>query len=137
MKFTSMKKVLLHSLFLILSISLFISCSDDDDEIIIQPSELPQTAQDFVSTHFKDATYIRIEQDKKPDADGALYDVYLSNGFKIEFDTKGLWVEVDGEIQAIPTSIIELIPATIPSYIKTTYPNQYIVSIDKKYMALA
>lgn len=125
-----MKKILLSSLLLVLSMSLFISCSDDD--IIIQSSELPQAAQVFVSTHFNGATYLRIERDKKPDADGSLYEVYLSNGFKVEFDTNGLWVEVDGEMQTVPASIIELLPEAIPNYVKATYPTQYIVSIDKK-----
>ncbi len=76
-----MKKILLSSLLLVLSMSLFISCSDDDDDdIIIQSSELPQAAQNFVTTHFNGATYLRIEKDKKPDADGSLYEVYLSKG---------------------------------------------------------
>lgn len=128
-----MKKILLSSLLLLLSMSLFISCSDDDDDdIIIQSSELPQAAQNFVSTHFNGETYLRIEKDKKPDADGSLYEVYLSNGFKAEFDTNGLWVEVDGEMQPVPSSIIKLLPEAIPNYVKATYPAQYIVSIDKK-----
>lgn len=129
-----MKKIILTSLLIILSIAVFTSCSDDDndDDMIIQSSELPQAAQIFVSTHFNGVSYQRIEKDKYPDADGSLYDVYLSNGFKLEFDTNGIWLEVDGERQTVPASIVALLPTAIPTYITTTYPTQYIVSVDKK-----
>ncbi len=127
-----MKKIIFNSLLLLLSMSLFISCSDDDDDMTIQSSQLPQTAQSFVSTHFSGVTYRRVEKDKHPDADGSLYDAYLSNGFKVEFDANGSWVEVDGEMQAVPASIIALLPQAVPTYVTTTYPTLHIVSIDKK-----
>lgn len=127
-----MRKIILNSLSIFLSLSLFVSCSDDDDDIRIEPSELPKAAQNFVNTHFGTATYRYAEKDKKPAINGALYDVYLTNGFKLEFDINGAWVEVDGEYQEVPASVLALVPENIPSYVKQTFPTQYIVSIEKK-----
>lgn len=127
-----MKKILFSSLLVFLSMSLFISCDDDDDDQVIPASELPVQAQAFVKEHFPNATYNRVERDDHPDDNGGIYDVYLSNGFDLEFDTKGLWVEVNGYSKQVPETIIALLPEGVPTYVKTTYPTLHIASIEKK-----
>ncbi len=119
-----MKKILFTFSFLILSLA-FIACDDDDKTV--STSDLPATAQAFLQTHFPSQKVTRVEKDKDS------YDVYLANGFEIEFKLSGEWDNVDGKGQQIPADIIALLPNTIPSYIAQHYPNQYIVEINKEH----
>ena len=60
--------------------------------------------------------------------DNDSYDVVFTNGYKVEFDKKGNWQEVDCNVDAVPTAII---PAAIRTYIQQNYANSLIVQIDK------
>lgn len=119
-----MKKIL-FTLSLLVASLFFISC--DDDDTVIGVEEMPTNAQTFLQTHFPSQEVRRVEQDK----DG--YDVYLQNGFEIEFTLTGEWDDVDGHGQQIPASIIALIPESIPAYVNENYPNQFIVEINKEH----
>ena len=129
----NMKKVknTIKGLFLATTILLTVSCSNDDNsntnEVVIEASALPETARNFISTHFPDATYRRIEKQSIPDDDGSIYDVYLSNGFEIDFDANGNWTDVNGGNTAIPTAII---PEPITAYVTANYPNLFITTIE-------
>jgi hypothetical protein len=118
-------KKLLFTLSLFVASFTFIACDDDNDKII-STDELPATAQAFLQTHFPSQEIRLVEKDNSS------YDVYLINGFQIEFTLSGEWDEVDGNGQEIPASIIALIPSSIPTYVETNYPNQFIVDINKE-----
>jgi len=125
-----MKKIILTG-FIALSI-LFstTSCNNDDDrESIITSADLPTTSDKFVSTYFPNATYLTVKKQNKADSDGSIYDVYLTNGFEIDFDAAGNWIDIDGNHQAIP---VELIPEKINTYVTTNYANLFVTSIDKE-----
>lgn len=110
---------------------LFASCSNDDDsnQTLIEANALPTIAQDFVATHFNGSTYRRIKMQDTPDADGSVYEVYLSNGFEIEFDATGNWLDIDGRNIAIPAAII---PEPINNHVNENHPNLFITTIEIK-----
>lgn len=118
-------KKLLFTLSLLVATFAFVAC--DDDDTAINFNELPTVAQTFVQTHFPSQEISLVKQEK----DG--YDVYLNNGFEIEFTLTGEWDDVDGRGKEIPTSIIALLPESIPAYVTENYPNQLIVEINKEH----
>lgn len=125
-----MKKIIALAFTAVLSFTA-LSCSDDDNkktnETVINAAQLPQAARDFIAAHFAGVTYTRIEKDAIPDDDGSVYDVYLSNGFEIDFDVNGNWTDIDGNNQAIPTAII---PIPIADYVTANYTGTAITKIE-------
>lgn len=85
--------------------------------------ELPQKAQTFITTHFSGVEVLSATVDDD-------YEVYLANGAKVEFTLQGEWKEVKCPGSKVPAAII---PAAISKYVKTNFPNNAIVKIDKKY----
>lgn len=128
-----MKKILLGLTCLLAVGFTTVSCGDDDDdEVVISATALPSKAQTFISTHFPNVGVSRAEQNKTTESDGTLYEVRLANGFQIDFDANGEWTSVDGNGQIVPSTIVALIPESIPTYIAANY-NLPIIEIDKKY----
>jgi hypothetical protein len=119
-------KKLSFTLSLLIASFAFIACDNDDDRIISKDG-LPTGAQTFLQTHFSSQEVRRVEKDYDS------YDVYLANGFEIEFTLSGEWDDVDGRRQELPSSIIALLPANIPAYVTENYPNQFIAEINKEY----
>lgn len=64
------------------------SCSDDKDEPV-PSAELPVKAKEFVSTYFPTATITLTTKDKDE------YEVFLSEGTRIDFNKAGEWKDVD------------------------------------------
>jgi len=85
--------------------------------------QLPQKAQQFITTNFKGVEVLSATVDDD-------YEVYLANGTKVEFTLQGDWKEVKCPGSAVPAAII---PAAISKYVKTNFANSTIVKIDKKY----
>lgn len=102
---------------------------DNHNEVVVNPTTLPETAKTLISTHFPNATIRLVEKQNNANANGSIYDVSLSNGFEIDFDANGNWTEIDGNHQEIPTA---LIPEKINFYITTNYPDLFITSIDNE-----
>ena len=125
-----MKRVIALAFTAVLSFTA-LSCSDDDNDktndTIIESAQLPQAARDFIATHFPDVTYTRVEKESRPDDDGSIYDVHLSNGFEIDFDVDGNWTDIDGNKQAIPTAII---PVPITNYVTANYAGTTVNTIE-------
>lgn len=125
-----MKKIILSGFIALSLLFTTTSCdSDEDNDHIISVVDLPKLADTFVTTYFPNATYQTIKKQNKADSDGSIYDVYLTNGFEIDFDADGNWIDIDGNHQPIP---ISLIPEKINTYITANYPNQYVISIDNE-----
>lgn len=109
------------------------SCSkDNDDDTQIDPTELPQAARTFVATHFEGLTIVKAEKDNNASANGSIYEVKLSNGTEVDFDINGEWTEVDCQTEAIPASIMALVPENISVYPSQKYPNSPIVQLEKE-----
>ena len=85
--------------------------------------DLPQKAQTFITTHFSGVEVLSATVDDD-------YEVYLANGAKVEFTLQGEWKEVKCPGSKVPAAII---PSAISKYVKTNFPNNAIIKIDKKY----
>ena len=88
---------------------------------VIDPAQLPKAATELVQKHWPscviDFAYI----------DGLEYEVLLSDGTIIEFDSKGIWKEMkctDG----LP---VTLVPMNITRYITERFPKQLIIKCEK------
>ena len=125
-----MKKIILTG-FIALSLLLSTtSCDNDDDhDTVINATDLPAQAGTLVTTYFPNATYLTVKKQNRADNDGSIYDVFLTNGFEIDFDAAGNWIDIDGNHQAIS---VELVPEKINTYVTANYTNLFITSIDKE-----
>ncbi|PWN66959.1 hypothetical protein C1631_019790 [Chryseobacterium phosphatilyticum] len=94
----------------------------------ISANQLPKTAKTFLYTHFKGIPVSSAIEDREIYGVDE-YKVYLNNGMKMEFDSKGSWKEVDGKHQKIPYGFI---PASIKNYSTKNFPNTFIIKIEKK-----
>lgn len=84
--------------------------------------------QQFVSTHFPQATILYSQRDEGE------YEVRLSDGTELDFTRKGEWKNIDCKHSNIYNAVpADLIPAEIANYVKTSFPNEDIVKIDKDY----
>lgn len=121
-----MKKVLFTLALFIVSFA-FIACSDDDDDKKISEEDLPQVSRTFLQTHFKGEEVRLVEEDNDS------YDVYLINGFKIEFNRNGEWDDIDGGTKAIPETILALLPDGIVAYVSENYADKHITEVNKEH----
>lgn len=106
-------------------LAFIISCSCNARDIVIKVQDLPQTAQSFISTHFNG---IEVSFAIK---DGNEYEIRFANGWELEFNRKGEWKTIDCKQQAVPSSIIALIPESIPAYIQGNFANAFVTEISK------
>lgn len=106
-------------------------CSDDNDgpdDTPINSSELPTAAKTFVSQYYDGATILLAEKDYE--AGGVEYDVTLSNGHKITFNSTGEWIDVDAPAgQTVPAAIV---PTAIAEYVTSNYPQAGVNEISKE-----
>jgi hypothetical protein len=93
--------------------------------------ELPQTAKEFMNTHFNGLTYTSVKDENE-------FDVYV-DAYKIEFDQQGVWKQVDGTVikgnyKVLPESFLRTNPLNlITDYLTKEYPNNKILDIEKEY----
>ncbi|MCC9044419.1 PepSY-like domain-containing protein [Myroides sp. M-43] len=100
----------------------------DKDETLINASELPQLAQNFLKEYFNTANIVLVKHEL--DKEGDEYKVYLSNGFKIEFNQVGEWLQV--ETRRMETIPLALIPVRAMTYINSNYSAFKIESIERE-----
>ncbi len=118
-----MKKILL-TLIAIFSVGIFAASADNDK--IINKSQLPAQAQQFIEAHFAgvNLTYAKEERNLFFNS----YEVKLANGAKIEFSSKGNWEEVDCRFGEVPAAII---PQAIKDYIDQNFKGEKVLVIEK------
>ena len=104
----------------VLSIALW-SCSDDDEPVPI--TKLPSSSQTFLNTYFDNVDIISVTKDKDD------FEVLLSNGYSVEFNTSGEWTDVDAPVgKTVPTGFY---PAAIDTYISSAYSGSGINEISR------
>lgn len=87
-------------------------------------TNLPETAQAFITTYFPNVDITSTEYDQN-DMD---YEVILANGFDLTFNQNGDWTDVDApEGQTIPDGIA---PESISNYVMENYPDYGINEIE-------
>lgn len=97
-----------------------------DNERPIDISQLPQTAQTLISTHFKNQTVMLVVKETEGLSKG--YDVIFESGDKIEFDRSGNWEEVDCNSAGVPTAIL---PAAVKQFVATKHKDAKVMKISK------
>jgi len=124
-----MKKLFIPFAFSILATA-FISCNDDDDNVI-SAENLPQAGKTFLNTYFESENVVRVEKNAPAESDGTVYEVNLTNGYEVDFTEEGSWVNVsqNNDTKSIPTGFIN---EKIVLYSTTNYPNAQINSIEKE-----
>ena len=118
-----MKKILLI-LVAVFSVGIFVAVADNDK--IINKSQLPKAAQEFIDAHFAGVDLLYAKEDCNILFNS--YEVRLANGVKVEFSSKGNWEEVDGGQNAVPAAIV---PQPIKDYIEKNYAGERILVIEK------
>lgn len=119
-----MKKLLFVILALILCVT---SANAFIDSYVINRDKLPETAQKMLEEYFPKAKVSLIKIDRHL-LKKANYDVRLTNGTTIKFDSKGKWKSVDCGRRAVPET---LVPKAIRNYVTKNYPDVTVVSIKK------
>lgn len=116
-------KILSLLLVAVLSSTMLLSCDDKDDDTISVTS-LPEQARAFISQYFPSATVMYAQKDNTD------FEVTLSDGTKIEFNSAGEWTDVDAASgKTIPNGFY---PADIDIYIGLNYDGAGINGISKE-----
>lgn len=89
-------------------------------------AKLPAAAQALIKQHFAGKQLLLVKQDTEWTR--RYYDVMFSDGTKLEFDSKGQWVELDCKPAGVPEA---LIPQQILSFVKKTYPSVIVTQIER------
>lgn len=93
-----------------------------------QAQTLPEAVTTFLQKYFPGATVSRVETDT--DMGGQEYDVMLSDGTEVDFDSSNQWESIDSHTKAVPAA---LVPSSVASYVKGNYASLFITKIDKKH----
>lgn len=98
-----------------------------DDVITRNVNQLPSTALKSLQKHFPNQkiSYIKIDKEWFSET---TYEVVLTDGTEVEFDSKGQWKEVDGKRKAVPEAYI---PTSIRAYLKKEFPGRVVTKIDR------
>ena len=78
-------------------------------DMLIQPNQLPQNSQQFISKTFKNANIVAAKRDKNS------FEAILNTGAKIEFNLSGEWEEIEA-YSALPDG---LLPAAVEKAAKS------------------
>ena len=96
-----------------------------DNDRAIQFNQLPQAAQTFLNSHFKNAKVAMVTTER--DWLTQEYNVVFVNGDKIEFDSKGNWENIECRHASVPQHIV---PTAITQHISQAFPGTSIKEID-------
>lgn len=99
-------------------------CESHDQ--VIQLSDLPKVAQNFINTHFGDRQVSYVMKD-----DGE-YEVRFNDGTKVDFGRKGDWEAVDCNHQSVPQSVVKLLPSNVSSYVTSNFSGAFITKIERE-----
>lgn len=91
-------------------------------------ADLPMSAQTILKNNFKaKVNHFKIEKDFGKIKE---YDVILTDGTEVTFDSHGNWKDIEVKMKsAVPSAFI---PQEIQSYVKLNQKNTKIIGIEKK-----
>lgn len=111
---------------LTLTLILFVFCTScNDDDEVVTATELPESAQLFVETHFASSQITKVVKDK--DDSEIDYDVTLDSGVRLTFDKNGNIEDIES-LSKLPDSVI---PQPILEYVSTNHTDLHIVEWEK------
>lgn len=91
-----------------------------DKETVIPVQDVPSEIQGYVSMHFPADSIIRAVKEK---GESELFEITLSNGFKLEFNAHYEIIDIDGNAK-LPDSVIQ---SSILDYVSSNYSAYYII----------
>ena len=100
------------------------SCEKED--VMIPAAELPSEVISFLDTHFSGIEVRSVIKDY--DNSTYEFEVYLSNGTRIELSRRGEWRNVENHLAGVPHSVI---PNKILTYVAENHPDQMIIGIER------
>lgn len=103
-----------------------LSTATPDDKPIAF-TQLPAKAQQMIQEHFPEQSIALVKMDNE--LFDKSYEVFFTDGNKIEFDRGGLWTEVNCKHTRLPD---ELVPEQIRNYVSKTYVGVRIYKIEKE-----
>ena len=110
---------------LIVCMLLTVSAMYARDRVSRDVNLLPTEARELIKSHFAEASISYLKVDKNLfRVEG--YDVRLTDGTELDFNSKGQWTEIEAEKNAVPAS---LIPDVIKKYMKQNYNEQRVKKI--------
>lgn len=93
----------------------------------IDPEKLPSRAREFITRHFPGADISLATVDRE--LFDTTYELFFTDGNKIEFDKKGQWKEINCKYSRIPDSAL---PKEIGRYMAAKHPGRYAKEIDRE-----
>lgn len=93
----------------------------DDDDQDIDPANLPTTITNYISQNYPNLTIVEAELDDN------VYEIYLSNGLELYFDSNGNFIGLDMDDMPVDPATL---PTSITNYLQQNYPNDSIVSAE-------
>ena len=88
--------------------------------------QLPAAAQSFLKSHFPSQAVTFASEDR-----GLIskeYEVLLSDGAKVDFDSDGEWTDVECKLSRVPDAIV---PKPITEYVAKSFPQVKILKIER------
>ncbi|MBZ7950288.1 PepSY-like domain-containing protein [Campylobacter sp. LH-2024] len=107
-------------LFFLIFICIFFTHLNAD--IIISPDNLPDNIKTFIKKNFNASIGI-VQKDRNS------YEVYLSNGLELEFESDGTWKEIESKLDPFDFNFL---PYNIIDIIKNKFPNIKAREIERK-----
>ncbi|KLI25805.1 PepSY-like domain-containing protein [Brachyspira hyodysenteriae] len=111
-------------LFALLISLTIISTSSLFADWVVPASALPQKARTFIRRVYPNAKIWKVERD-----DGK-FEVKLSNGASIDFMPNGNWLNIDGEYNGVPMSVL---PQAVANTVRRTYPQARMIDVEKEW----
>ncbi len=94
---------------------------------VITFEQLPINSQSTITQHFDKTSISYIKMEKE--GAGLEYEVYFTNGAKLEFSKNGEFKKVDCGLQQVPDG---LVPEPVKTYVKKNFPQAFITQWEKK-----
>ena len=116
-----MKKLLLLAMALLVAAP---AMAGDDKKI--DEERLPAKAREFIGLHFDRAKISLVTMDRE--MFDTTYEVFFTDGSKVEFDRKGEWKEIDCKYGRVPEGAV---PEKILTYINAHHAERYVKEIDR------
>ena len=116
-----MKKILA----LVLGIALSFPALAGNDKPI-SPDKLPAPVKEFIAKHFASSDISLATVDRE--LFDTTYEVFFTDGNKVEFDKNGEWKDIDCKYSRIPDKAL---PEKISEYITANHSGRYAKEIDR------
>ncbi|WP_300752722.1 PepSY-like domain-containing protein [uncultured Brachyspira sp.] len=91
---------------------------------VVPASALPQKARTFIKRVYPQAQIWKVERD------GGKFEVKLSNGASIDFSANGTWLNIDGEYNGVPMSVL---PQAVANTVRRSYPQARMIDVEKEW----